>query len=219
MSIRDDVIRAVKEDDAERLKELLEGERALVRSKTPEGVSLLLLSQYHRSRQCREILLQLTPQLDLFEAAALGRVARLETLLEEAPERVSAFAADGFTALHLAGFFGQTEAAEVLLARGADSEAVARNAMKVRPLHSAVAGGSLPVAQQLLQKGADPNARQQGGWTPLMGAAVQGNEPLMQLLLQRGAEPAVRDEKGKSARDLALEHGQVKAAEFLAQQP
>ena len=82
--------------------------------------------------------------------------------------------ADGFTALHLAAFFGGAAVARRLLDAGADPDAVARNPMAVRPLHSAVAGGQVEVALALIAAGADVGARQRHGWTPLHGAAQAG---------------------------------------------
>ncbi|MEZ5139080.1 MAG: ankyrin repeat domain-containing protein [Acidimicrobiales bacterium] len=74
---------------------------------------------------------------DALDAAALGDVDRLRTLLDEAPDAATAEAADGFTALHLAAWFGRPRCAELLLARGADPERVAGNGTELRPLHSA----------------------------------------------------------------------------------
>src|SRR6202008_2543160 len=45
------------------------------------------------------------PELDVFEAAALGRVERLRELLDEDPSRANAFGNDGFQPLGLACFF------------------------------------------------------------------------------------------------------------------
>jgi ankyrin repeat protein len=104
--------------------------------------------------------------VDVFAAAATGRLADLERALKDS-SAVSSFAYDGWTPLHLAAFFGHLEAARLLLAEGADVKAVSRNGMKNTPLHAATAGRHGELALLLLQHGADPAALDAGGYTPL----------------------------------------------------
>ena len=128
--------------------------------------------------------------LDVFEAAALGEVGRLDELLREDPELARASSPDGFTALHYAAFFGSPEAVRALVAGGADLEARSTNkefAPEATPLHSAVAAGRIDNAEALLEAGADPNARQHGGFTPLMEAEHRGDLDLAELLIRHGA--------------------------------
>jgi ankyrin repeat protein len=79
--------------------------------------------------------------------------------------------------------------------------------MKVAPLHSAVSARHGEVVALLLERGADPNARQQEGWTALHGAAHNGDAETVEALLLHGADPALRHEGGKRAADLAGEAG------------
>lgn len=137
--------------------------------------------------------------LDVFEAAALGDQARLEALLQEAPALATAWSEDGFTALHFACFFSHPDCARSLIAAGAALEAEARNAMRVRPLHSAVAGRCAECARALLAAGADPNARQAGGFTPLHAAAQNGDSEIEALLREHGADATLRDDRGRDA--------------------
>jgi ankyrin repeat protein len=124
-------------------------------------------------------------ELDVFEAAALGDLERLRVLLEANPSLVSAWSADGFTALHYAVFFGDSETVRLLAERGADLEAPARNeeiAGRARPLHSAVAAGRRETVEALLTAGADPRAERPGGGTPLDEAELTGRTELAELL-------------------------------------
>jgi ankyrin repeat protein len=151
-----------------------------------------LLQAIYRGDQARvDELLAAKPELDVFEAAAVGRTDRLRELLDEAPDLANAWAGDGFQALGLASFFGHVEAARLLLERGAEVNSASRNDMKVMPLHSAAATGDpdtrYELAKLLLEHGADPNARQQDDYTPLMAAEQRGDERLRQLLVDYGA--------------------------------
>jgi uncharacterized protein len=129
-------------------------------------------------------------ELDIFDAAALGDADRVRALLDKDSALAQAWSDDGFTALHLAAFLGGQAATHVLVEGGADVNAVARNEMKVQPLHSAAASGSSETCELLLLAGADPNGRQHGGWTPLDEALITKNERLERLLRERGGQPS-----------------------------
>lgn len=128
-------------------------------------------------------------ELDIHEAASLGRVDRLRELLAADASLATSRSSDGFTPLHYAAFFGNAEVAGVLLESGADPTAVAQNEMRVQPLHSAAAVDATETARLLLDAGADPNAPQEGGFRPIDAAVQSGNDELYALLVERGAKP------------------------------
>src|SRR4051794_37959301 len=200
-----ELIEAVRAGDEGRVRAPLAegGTRGAARDES--GVSALLLARYHGHEQVAETLRSGRSRLDLFEAAAFGDRAAAETALDADPAAARAFSADGFTALHLAAFFGQPELAELLLGRGADPSAVARNPMRVQPLHSAAASRQLAIARALLDAGADVDARQEGGFTALHAAAHNGDVALVRLLLERGADVSLALDDGRDAAALARE--------------
>lgn len=156
--------------------------------------SELLQAVYQGDQARAEELLASDSKLDVFEAAAVGRTERLEELLDRDPELANAWADDGFQPLGLASFFGHAEAVRLLLERGAEVNSASRNDLKVMPLHSAAAtpdpAARYEIARQLLEHGADPNARQQDDFTPLMAADAHEDERLRELLLEHGATRA-----------------------------
>jgi ankyrin repeat protein len=153
--------------------------------------------------------------LTLHEAAAMGLRPRLEQLLGQDPQCVNAWSADGFQPLQLAAFFGRTEAAELLLARGGDVASASQNTFSVTALHAALAGSAPEIARSLISAGADVNARQQDGVTPLHEAAAIGNEDLTRLLLERGADQSTTDGRNRTAADHARERGYEAIAQLL----
>ncbi len=209
------VIESVRAGDAERLRALIAADPAAAGARDPGGVSALMTALYIGRADLARILEEAGRPLDVFEAAALGREERLRALLDGQPSLATARSADGFTALHLAAFFGREGAAALLLERGADPDAAALNPMRVTPLHSAVATRRHAIARRLLERGANPNARQQEGWTPLHGAAHEGEAETVELLLRHGADPALRHEGGKSAAEIAREAGHEEIAQRL----
>lgn len=154
-------------------------------------MSELLQAVYEGNHARVDELLAGDPELDVFEAAAVGRTERLHELLDDEPALANAWADDGFQPLGLSSFFGHVEAARLLVERGAEVNSASRNEMKVMPLHSAVATGEpearYELAKLLLEHGADPNARQQDDFTPLMAAEHHGDERLRRILVDYGA--------------------------------
>jgi len=180
-------------------------------------LSELIAAVYSGDQARIDELLAGHPELDVFEASALGRVQRLEDLLDAEPGLVAAWAEDGFTPLHLAAFFRHPEAARLLVERGALVDVVARNKdLEVTPLQSAAASREEETAALLLERGADPNVQQRGGFTALHAAAQNGDEPLAELLLVHGADPALTADDGRTAADFAREAGHEGLAARLA---
>ena len=127
-------------------------------------------------------------ELSVFEAAAFGRVDRLAEIVRDDPSQAQAFSADGFTALHLAVFGRQEEAARLLLQAGADPNVLATSEFaRVPPLGTAAFVRSVPLARLLLDHGADPNRPGEGEVTALDAAVQNGDDELARLLRERGA--------------------------------
>jgi ankyrin repeat protein len=212
---RDDMFDAIDAGDEARLAELLATEPGLAGERDDDGVSAALHARYRDNHDAVAQLLATHPELDIFDAAGLGRPDRIADLLAADPGLASAFASDGFTPLHLAAFFGGVEAARLLVAHSAPPNVVSRNALQVMPLHSAAAGSHVAVARLLVEAGADVNAVQPHGYRPLHAAAQNGNRELTELLLAAGADPAARTDDGKTPADLATAAGHADIASLL----
>ncbi len=198
-----DMIEAVNADDADRVAELLVDDPTLATARDEHGVSAIMLSRYRFARPVTDALLAADPELDVYEATALGYVDRLRERLDEDGTASTAFSADGFTALHYAAFFGKAEVARVLVDAGAGVDVYTRNEFANQPLHAAAAGRHLEVCRILLAAGADVNATQHGGYTPLHEAAQHGDVELAELFLSAGADPSARQANGQTPAEMA----------------
>ena len=194
----EELITAVNTDDATRVAELVAEDPTLASARDLGGVSAVMLSRYRFNRATTDALLAADPELDVFEATALGYIDRLRDRLMADPGAAAAYSPDGFTALHFAGFFGKVEATRELLAAGASVDVYTTNDFANQPLHAAAAGRHLEVCRLLLGAGADVNATQHGGYTPLHESAQSGDVELTELFLSAGADPSAVSEAGET---------------------
>jgi len=180
-----------------------------------QPVSDLLQAKYRGDDARVQEILATGIELDVFEAAAVGRTARVRMLVASDPSLVNRHAADGFFPLALAVFFGHADTAAAILEAGADVNLQARESMRIAALHSAVAVRRLDLVTLLLAHGADPDARAAGGLTPLHSAASGGQADLVRALIDRGADVNAADEIGRTPLALALEKGNQDATALL----
>ena len=211
----EELFAAIKGGDADRVRALLAADPALASARDAAGLSAVLTARYHRQDEALEALLAASPELDVLDAAATGRLDVLRAHLESGPDVLATRTPEGFTPLHLAAFFGGGAVVRLLLAAGVDADADQDNPARVRPLHSAVAARDHDAARALLEAGADPNCVQQGGFTPLLAAAHHDDAEMAELLLRHGASRTLAADDG---RDPAAMAG-PRVTELLARGP
>ena len=156
------LIDAAKGGDLGGLRRLLDSDPRLAVQRLPSGESPLMAALYRGHHAIVDALVDAGAEVDIFAAAATGRLTHLERALT-VPGAVTAYSYDGWTPLHLAAFFGQLGAARLLLNGGAEVGAVSRNSLKNTPLHAAAAGKHADVALLLLEAGADAKTVDCGG--------------------------------------------------------
>jgi hypothetical protein len=216
MSQLDELVSAILAEDLDEIDRLLTADPGLAAAHDAEGLTPVIQARYMFRRAPLDRLLAIRgDDLDIFEAAVVGRADLVAHHLAQDRGLARAWSPDGFTALHYPAFFGGLDVAAALIAAGADLEAISRNEMGARPLHSAAAGRHLDVSRQLIEAGADVNAAQHGGYVPLHQAAQHGDGELVEALLAAGADRDIRLDDGRTAADIALEAGHEGLAERL----
>ncbi len=214
----DKLVEAVQRGDRAAVDLWLAQNSGLVKARTKQGLSLILLATYYQKPEIADLFIERGAEVDVFEASATGRRDRVEALLNEDATLVNQFSPDGFFPLGLASFFGHREVARLLIDRGADVNLVAQNALKVASVHAASARRDPIILAMLLAAGADPNVRQQKGFTPLHTAGFEGDRAIAELLLTHGADPSARTDDGKLPEDLAREKGHGTLADVLEEE-
>jgi ankyrin repeat protein len=206
-STSDDLFAAIEAGDVGGVETILDADPVAAAARDSGGVSALMRALYRFDTDLVDIVRARVGTLDVFEAASLGEVDRLREILNGDPTSATAYSGDGFTALHFAAFFGEPDAAGLLLERGAEVDALGRGWMTGTALHSAASRLQSEVVRILLEAGANPDVRQSAGWTPLHAAAMNGDLASLDLLLGAGADPTAENDEGRSVADLANESG------------
>lgn len=180
-----------------------------------ENVTPILMALYQGKPEEARLLAERASQLTFGEAAALGDLERVRTLLADDPSLLDSRTADGYPPLGLAIFFRQPHVARFLIEQGADVNAAADNPQRVAPLHAAAAVQDRESMALLLARGADPNAKQQLDYTPLHGAASRGDVDMAKLLLAHGAHRDAKGTDGMTPADIARKYGHPEWVESL----
>ena len=209
------LFQAIEANDLAAVTSILEAEPVLAAARNPAAVSAVMYAVYRGQAPIVAALTRVHPGLDIFEAAATGHAARVAELLRDDPDMIRAWSPDGANALQFACFFRQPETADILMRAGADIHLPAKGFGTVTPLHAAVAGRNPDTVEALLNAGANPNVRQQGGYTPLHSAANNGDARCTRLLLDHGADASLKSDDGKTPIDLATLRGHAAIAALL----
>lgn len=183
MSDVETLIEVVKAGDLGKVRQMLADNFLLASQRLGSGESPLMAALYRGHADIVGALIDAGAEIDVFAAAATGRLDDLRRTLDD--ETINALAYDGWTPLHLAAFFGHHAAAKLLVDAGADVHAVSGNSLQNTPLHAATAGGHSDVALLLLDHGADSNVVDAGGYTPVQIATQNQLENVVAVMTRR----------------------------------
>jgi uncharacterized protein len=157
-----DIYEAAALGNLSQLKNLLDHDRSLARSYSPDGFTALALAAYMGQKETVHHL--------LVAGADPNAVAKNAT---------------GFTALTGAVSQNHNEVARMLVEKGANVNYSYEGGFT--PLIHAAHAGNFELVKLLLEKGADPNAKSGEGKTPIAYAREKGHDRVVELLKTHGA--------------------------------
>ena len=125
-----------------------------------------------------ELLVGRGAPVDFFTACVLGREDQVKAELTKKPELATSCGVHELPSLYFAAIGGNLQIAELLLAGGAG---VNDRCEAAAPIHGAVMGRSPEMVRWLLERGADPDAKDYEGRSALRLARKMDQEDLAQI--------------------------------------
>jgi serine/threonine-protein phosphatase 6 regulatory ankyrin repeat subunit B len=133
----------------------------------------------------------------LMIAAEKGDLTTVQALLGAPEIDINAQNDGGFTALYVAGFYGNYDVVKTLINHGASVNLADNN--RWTPLMIAAEKGDLTTVQALLGvSGININAQNSEGSTALLVAALNGNYGVVKALIKQGADVDITDNNGQT---------------------
>jgi ankyrin repeat protein len=211
--------RAVLSGDLETVEQGLQRDPALLYSRDAHGQSVYLLACYARQAAVAGLFESKGLELDVYEAAAGGKVERVNQLLRLAPGMLNMPNLAGDTPLHVASLCHRSGVIENAVAYGPDfalRNPKRKNSMAAHlGLQSSPEDAAEAMAFAMVGNGLDPNLANADGDTILHCAARTDFPRVIRLLLQKGAVTNAKNEAGQTPLDIAIAAGNVGAAGVL----
>jgi ankyrin repeat protein len=198
------------------LAELLVAKGADVNANDKKGYTPLSIPKYYACPRLTELLQRhggYDPgpiETDIIRAAKNGDVQAVKALIAKDPSLAFREDENGNTPLGLASLYGLIDVAQVLAVNKAVVNATNRSG--VTALNSAASGA---MAELLVDKGADVNARDNIGWTPLHCAARVCAKDVAAVLVTHGADVNATNNDAWTPLHWAARDGCKETVEFL----
>lgn len=182
----------------------------------PSSYLCLQIISYRQARLFYIMQSELCPwEEPIILAAAAGNIQELQQELAKKQHVDTRDLEFQRSSLHWAALGGHDAVVRLLLAHGADVNAIEPNGGRT-PLLEAVADGHEPVVRQLTDAGARVDVADMLGDTPLILATRKNSVEMVRLLLEAGADPNVRDwRRGQTPLSLASRKGRDDIVDLL----
>jgi len=202
---------AIKQGNLAEIQHFLSLNPELIYEKE-KGLSPVIVAVYSQNQGIVDFLCEKAGSLNIFEAAATGKVNQIARHLARDPLLVNAYSPDGYQPLGLACYFGHYGTAEYLIKAGAVVNSLSHNELGAAPILSAAAAGHAKIVLLLLKHNANPNTRENHGYTPLHAAAQNGDTEIIRILLFNGADMSVCSNDGETPVNIAIQAGHTETA-------
>ena len=138
---------------------------------------------------------------DIFDAARTGNLEQIKMLSAKNRDTVNAVNERGFNPLMIACYRGQTEAAMLLVKKGADVNA---KSAEGSALQAACYQNNTELTAFLIKKKANIEVKGPDGNNALMYAVMNQNVEIVKLLVKKGADLQAKNNDGQTAYSLAM---------------
>jgi len=233
--LNQELANAVNANDPERIKFLI-GKGADINAADSQGFAPLHIAARQRKEDLVKLLLSQKADVNavdgngmtpLLYAVLRDYVPTVKLLIENGAD-IERIGSEGYRPLSLAIAEDKFEAAKALMDAGANVNTPAGpegltplmvTASQISPAEGAIFLPSstrpINIAEGLIERGADINAKSKAGVTALMIAAANNNPPMIGLLIDAGADVDAKNAQGKTAGEIALANGNAEAAQAI----
>ncbi|XP_032236957.1 transient receptor potential cation channel subfamily A member 1 isoform X2 [Nematostella vectensis] len=159
----------------------------------------------------------LTGNITLHQACKTGDTALVRRFIEEGSPSLDACDELGFTPLHCAARFNQSEVIRLLLSNGADPNKFNLHETRTfTPLHTACWYNAGKAARELVRSGSDVNSFSPSGHQAIHCAARRADSEILEILLTEGvSDPNAVDNEGISPLHIAAANGREEVLKTL----
>ncbi|XP_046340859.2 putative ankyrin repeat protein RF_0381 [Haliotis rufescens] len=215
-----------KGGNLEIVKYILKQDIVDINSDRTDGMTPLLLSAYLGERDVFDLLIGRGADIssvndfgeNILHFSCRGEnVDIVKYVLKQNVVDINSRDNEGMTPVLLAAFWGERDAFDLLIGRGADTTVVNENGDNI--LHLSCKGGNLEIVKYVLKQDiVDIESRDNEGMTPVLLAAFWGERDAFDFLIGRGADTSRVDDHGDNILHLSCRGGNVDIVKYVLRQ-
>ena len=221
LAYADEIHKAVRDGNLEKVKGLLINDSTLVNIKDEKGYTPLHIASELNNLEIAKILIGYHADVNAvmndlnipLQLTVFHNQKEMAQLLVDSGSDINSQNIGSYSTLHCAVMRNNLNVVKVLVENGADIEIKSRS--QVTPLHFAAFRSDPEIVEYLISKGADVNTRDEQLYSPLMHAAAFKKYENAKLLIENGAKLDLFTNYGASALHRASQVGALDVIELL----